>query len=173
MIFLKQSLQNQTFYIFRHGETYNTKNKIMYDEISVVEADILPEAKPIVRKMGQYLTNKQLDYCTSSPVKRCRQSVKIIEKEINIKFNFDERLTEYFGENVEHMVKRLQDFLEEIKQKNYSSVAICSHGEPVSALIKLLTKGGFTEDDLHNFPDTGIVAVVKAGKVEFKNFRKD
>jgi broad specificity phosphatase PhoE len=161
------------YFIFRHGETYNTKNSIDYDDKSVVEADILPESIPVIKNIARFLSKKNIDYCVSSPLKRCRQTTKIIEENTNYNFAIDQRITEYYNESVKSMVKRLKDFLEEIDKKGYSTIAICSHGEPVSALVKLIVDGKFTIKDLHKYPQTGVVVVVENNKVTFKNFRKE
>lgn len=160
------------FYIFRHGETFNTKHSINYDEKSVIEADILPEAKRTIKRLAKYLGDKNVDFCVSSPIKRCRQTVNIIEDNTNYKFSYDKRITEYHKETVKEMVERLRGFLNDIDEKKYKSVAICSHGEPVSALTNLLTKGSFTEDDLGNYPKTGVVVIVEKGKSNIKSFRE-
>ena len=85
---------------------------------------------------------------------------------------FDKRLTEYYNEPFEQMVDRLKNFLKESKEKGFKSVAVCSHGEPISALINLLTKGSFSETDLHQFPPTGVLVKVADGNTKFIDFNE-
>ena len=160
------------YYIFRHGETHSTKYNIPYDDKTVVSSNILPESKQVIKRFANYLKNKNTDYYVSSPVKRCRQTVEVIMEQTGIAFGFDKRLTEFYNESVEQMVDRLKNFLKEIKEKGFKRVAICSHGEPVSALINLLTKGSFSEADLHQFPPTGVLVEVVKGNTKFVDFNE-
>jgi len=140
------------YYIFRHGETRSTKYNIPYDDKTVVSSNILPESKQVIKRLSTYLKNKDTEYSVSSPVKRCRQTVEIIKEETGTAFVFDKRLTEFYDEPLDQMVDRLKDFLKETKEKGLKEVAVCSHGEPVSALVSLLTRGSFSEADLNQFP---------------------
>jgi len=160
------------YYIFRHGETHSTKYNIPYDDKTVVSSNILPESKQVIKRLSNYLKNKDPEYSVSSPVKRCRQTVEIIKEEIDISFVFDKRLTEFYNEPLDQMVDRLKDFLRETKEKGFKSVAVCSHGEPVSALVNLLTKGSFSEADLHQFPPTGILLEVSDKNTKFIDFNE-
>lgn len=160
------------YYLFRHGETYDTKYRIPYDDKTVVSSNILPESKSVIKRLANYLKNKDTDYSVSSPVKRCKQTVEVIKEETGIAFMFDKRLTEYYNEPFEQMVDRLKNFLKESKEKGFKSMAVCSHGEPISALINLLTKGSFSEADLHQFPPTGVLVKVAEGNTKFIDFNE-
>src|SRR5687768_16016928 len=127
-----------TFYIFRHGETFATKAGKGYG-VRMFSASILPEATPALSRMGLYLKNISTDYNISSALKRCRQTVEIIGQESGKEFVFDKRLNDYFLESAYHFTNRIKQVLLEMEEKNYSSIAICTHGACISVLISLLT----------------------------------
>jgi broad specificity phosphatase PhoE len=159
------------FYIFRHAMTYFSKNDVPYGD-QVESAEILPEGIPIVKKLALYLKNIKTDVNFSSPYKRCRQTVEIVKEITGKDFTFDERLHDYNprNENIEEMFKRLTGLYGILKEKNYKNVAICTHGFPIATLIALMTKGKVDESDLENYPDTGILVIVKDKKVEYLDF---
>lgn len=157
------------YYLFRHGETYFSKNKIPYGE-SEQTAEILPEATKIVTKIGNYLLEKNPDACFTSPILRCKQTTHIIEGISNLKFLPDIRITEYGNETYEEMANRIGSFLDGVAGK-YESIAICSHGYPLAVISALILKGSFDLSDLPNYPLTGIVIEIENKKAKEVNFR--
>jgi broad specificity phosphatase PhoE len=159
------------YYIFRHGETYFSKNEILYGD-AVESAEILPEGIPTIKKLADYLKDIKTDINFTSPYLRCRQTTEIISKETGWKFNVDQRLHDLNRqiETVSDMIKRVQNFWEELEQTNHQKVAICTHGYPISALIQLNTKGFVSEPMLNNYPKTGVLTIVKDKKVEPVDF---
>ncbi|HLE48935.1 MAG TPA: histidine phosphatase family protein [Patescibacteria group bacterium] len=164
-----------TFYIFRHGATYFSKNKIFYGD-AVETAEILPENTPIIKKLASYLKKVSIDKGFTSPYKRSVQTTDIIKKEIGLEFEIDDRLGEqmmlYGKETFKEFQKRLTDFVNEVKEKNYKNVAICSHGWPIAGLIAAILKGKIQKIDLLKYPETGELIIIKDGKVETIDFNQ-
>ncbi len=152
------------YYIFRHGETFFTKNNIPYGD-SFESAEILPEGIPVIEKLGNYLKDKISEHNYSSPFKRALQTVEIIEKITGKKFVPDERMREEglsrAKETLIQLEERLNNFIDEMKNKNAESVAVCSHGWPIAALISILTKNRVTKFDLSCFPKCGVLTIIE------------
>ncbi len=161
------------FYIFRHSETYFSKNKIPYGK-DFEAAEIIPEGIPATQKLAKYLSTQKIDVFYTSPLKRCVQTAQIIQKKLKKGFTKDTRISEemidYGKETFEDVVERVKDFLDDIKSKKYSKVAICTHGWIISTLIALITKGKVEPKDLKEFPNCGVLIQIVNGKVTRKDF---
>ncbi len=131
------------FYIFRHGETFVTTGKALSYGTKVFSADILPFCFPTLEKLGQQLKNIKTDYNISSKIKRCRQTVGIVAKQADKEFEFDSRLNEFFFELPFFFKRRIRNFLKEIENRNFESVAICTHGAVINELIKQINPEAF------------------------------
>jgi broad specificity phosphatase PhoE len=158
-------------FIFRHGETYFSKNDIPYGDKGK-SAEILPEKIPIVEKLANWLKDVPTDINFSSPLKRCKQTVEIISKITGKKFTFDERLRDWEPdeESVQDTITRVVNFAKEIESKNYKSVAICTHGYPINVLTAYFLKGFVRQVDLENFPRPGVLVSVDGKNVSYKDF---
>ena len=158
-------------YVFRHGETYFSKNNLPYGD-KVKTAEMLPEGIPAVERLARYLKNIPTDANFSSPFKRCRKTSEIVQQITGKEFTFDERLQDWIPEeeSVPDVIRRATDFAKEIENRNCKSVAICTHGYPINALVAYFTKGFVREADLENFPKPGVLVSVKNKKASFKNF---
>jgi len=164
------------FYIFRHGETLESSKGIHYSAENVKTADILPGSRAVIKGLAEYLKSVPTDFNTSSPLIRCVNTTKIINEVTGKVFVYDERLTEFtfqLGETFEQMAERTKNFLEELKTKNYKSIAICTHGAGISALKHLITKGEYTLEDLQDYPKPGVLLIIRDKEVEYLNFRED
>ncbi|MBP9719180.1 MAG: histidine phosphatase family protein [Candidatus Levybacteria bacterium] len=161
----------KTYYIFRHGETFATKNGTGYG-VRMLSAPILPEASPALTRLGAYLKNIPTDFNISSALKRCRQTVEIIGKESEKQFVFDKRLNDYFLESSGHFIKRLKSVLAEIEANDYQSIAICTHGACISTLISLLTakKDMRVEYNFFKYPPPGVLTIIEGNNVQEVNF---
>ena len=163
------------YYIFRHGETYFTKNKIEYDPESRISAPILKEGIPAIKRLGEFLKDKLKNTNYTSPYPRCVKTSEIITKITGKKFTKDERLSDEWmsegKETFDEMVARFQNFLLDIKKNNPSVVAICTHGWPISILTNLITKREMKPEWLANYILPGELVIIKDGKVETKSFR--
>jgi len=163
------------YFIFRHAITYFNKNRIPYGG-KVETAEILPEGIPIIKKIGVYLAKKDIDAYFSSPYKRCVQTTQIIENIIDKKFVLDERIAEEMinrkKETFEEMVERLSNFVDFTKTKKFKTVAICSHGWPIAALVALITKGEVKLEDLDNYPKPGFLIEINNKVAKYSDFNK-
>ncbi|QQG40718.1 MAG: histidine phosphatase family protein [Candidatus Levyibacteriota bacterium] len=158
---------NKTFYIFRHG--LSTKSLFGYGD-KIVTAELLPEGKPPIKKMGKYLKNVSTDFCVRSEFIRCQQTSDIIAKATNKKFINDKRLNEYNDETFDNLRDRTKDFLENIEKSNYKDILICTHGAVIAALKNLILKNKFTIFQLYDYPKTGMLLIIKEGKIEEIDF---
>jgi broad specificity phosphatase PhoE len=152
------------YYIFRHGETLYSKNDIQYGE-NIETAEILPEAIPVIERLAEYLKDKISDFNFTSPFKRAMQTTEIVTKITGKIFVPDERLREESlskgSESLEELVKRLKDFKASTENINAGSIAVCSHGWPISTLTALLIKGSVSKTDLGNFPKCGQLLIIE------------
>lgn len=166
------------FYLFRHGETFVTRGqKLWYYPTFLPEtafsygtkifsASILPEAKPVLTKLAEYLKNIPTDFNASSQFRRCRQTVQIVEKITDKEFVFDKRLNELVLEPPWRFRQRVRNFLNEVQSKDYEAVAICTHGAVLALIVTLLT------GSLSGFPKPGVLVIVEGKKISYINFNQ-
>lgn len=164
------------FYLFRHGDTFVTKGQRVwyYPKFlpetafsygtKVFSASILEEAKPTIQKLAEYLKNIPTDFNASSQLRRCRQTVQIVEKETKKEFLFDKRLNEFVFETPWRFRYRVRSFIAELKTKDYDSVAICTHGAVLAMIASTLS------GQKVGFPKPGVLVIVKNGKITYKDF---
>ncbi len=160
------------FYIFRHGETYYSKHNIPYG-LNVENASILPESIPITKRLAEYLKNINTDCHMASPYLRCRQTVEIVEQITGKEFEYDDLLHDYNPnlESVTDTAKRTKKFYENISQKDYKQIAICTHGYPIAMLKSIITKGYInTNPERLVYPQTGVLLIIKNKKISFVDF---
>ena len=169
-----------TFYVFRHGNTKNTESKNLVVKLITkngggpINLPILPKGKYALRKIGEYLKDKNVDTLFTSPYLRCRQSAKVVSDVIDKKFIVDERIRELRSDTKGFLgfKKRVNDFLKEVDKKNYSSVAICTHGAVIAAIKYLVTKGKFYYFQGTDFPEPGKMLIIRDQKVRTLDFNK-
>ena len=158
-------------FVFRHAETERTKLNIPYgDEIET--ASILPEGIKPTKKIAQYLKAKVKDNFYSSPYSRCIQTSEIVKKIIKVDFLLDKRLSEYrddLGETIKDLKNRTDDFLKEQAAKN-TTITVCTHGGVIAAIKNLIVKNDFKPEDLHDFPNPGVLVEIKDKNISYKDF---
>lgn len=154
---------SNTFYIFRHGETYFSKNNVPYGD-KVLTAELLPEAQQQLRKVASELKDISTDFNVSSPVKRCKESAAIVSEITGKEFVYDERLSEWIEkkESFEALRDRLADFLSDMKKSKYKDIAVCTHGACIAGLKHLIEEGKFEPSDIHDYPTPGVVLTLQA-----------
>lgn len=159
------------FYIFRHGQTYFSKNDIPYGN-NVKTAEIETEGIPAIKRLAKYLKGKKTEANFTSPFKRCLQTSSIVTDITGKEFEIDENLRDWDpeSESVQDMIKRIIKFCQKIVEKNYNAISICTHGYPINAVTSYFIKGSIREKDLENFPATGTLVKVKKGQVSYKDF---
>ncbi len=124
-------------YLFRHAQTFESKNSIDYGADNF-NTPILYEGREPIEKMGEYLKNIPSDFNISSPFLRCKQTVEIITEKTGKEFDFDNKLGEFIDIPYVQFKLRIANFLEEMKSKNYKTILICTHGAVMSVLLHLL-----------------------------------
>src|SRR4030066_1983435 len=161
------------YYIFRHGETYYSKNDLHYGD-DFEKAEILPEAVPITEKLANYLKDKISDHNHTSPYKRAIQTTDIISKITGKIFIPDERIREEglsrAEETLEQLEQRLKNFVNEMEKLNTTSVSVCSHGWPIAAMKALILKGYITKKDLGEFPKCGQLTIIENKNIKILDF---
>ncbi|OGM20638.1 hypothetical protein A2955_02965 [Candidatus Woesebacteria bacterium RIFCSPLOWO2_01_FULL_37_19] len=164
-----------TYYIFRHGETHESKYKINYGE-NIETAEILPEATPVTKRLAYYLKNERVGAYFSSPYLRCKQTMEIIKKITGKGVVYDKRIGEEKVnrnlETFEDMFARVKEFHNSLIQKNIKSASICTHGGPIAILSSLILSGKVNQDDLSNYPKTGVLLVIEEGKLKSLDFNR-
>ena len=164
------------FYIFRHGDTVNSKNSL--DKL-VIKKDtrnlpILPESHNALEKIGKFLKSVHTDADFCSPYLRCRESVKIVEKFSGKNYSFDSRIEELEGRIIfSDFQKRIKSFLNEIKAKKYSAVSICTHGAIIAAIKHMETASKFYFFQVFDYPEPGNLIIIKEGKIKKINFNQN
>lgn len=159
------------YYIFRHGGTFATKTNTPYGE-KIITAHILPESDPPLERLANYLKSIPSDLNVSSEFIRCVETVNVVSKISGKQFIFDKRLNEYNQETFEQLKNRVADFLKEVNQKDYRSIIICTHGGVISALVHLITQGRFTEDQLYEYPNPGVLLCIENNQITSLDFNQ-
>ncbi len=172
-------MKKKVFYIFRHGETFVTKQKgfglggIAYG-FQIFSAPILDEGKLAIERIGNFLKDKNLDYCVSSPIFRCRQTTAIVEKITKIPFHYDNRLKEIVLERYGSVRKRVKNFLDEVHESSHTSIAICTHGGVIAVMLALLTSRieHISAFSLFHYPPPGVLTIVEGENTQEINFNE-
>jgi broad specificity phosphatase PhoE len=159
------------FYIFRHGmavyphEGYGSR---------VLTAELLPEGIPPIQRLAQYLLHVPSDYQACSEVLRCRQTAAIVTEVTGKTFVIDPRLKEYYQETFEELSQRAKDFCEEIQQRDYQNVMICTHAGVIAPLKHYLTDGIFDRRHETDFIQTGQMLIIRDDKsIEVLDFNEE
>lgn len=158
-------------YIFRHGATYFSKNHIPYGD-QIETAEILPEGIPAIKRLAEHLKIIPSDKNLTSPFVRCVKTSGIVSETSGKQFEIDKELRDWDprSETTREMISRILRFTDRLRSGKYKSVCICTHGYPINALIAYFTKGEIKESDLPKFPNTGVLSIIKSGKVKYKDF---
>jgi broad specificity phosphatase PhoE len=157
------------YYIFRHGETKYSKFHLSYPRDSRL-IEILPEGIPAIKKIGEYLKEIESDYNAVSEFDRCQTTIKIVSETSGKNFKKEARLNEFERESFSEFKNRVKSFVDEIGEKNYRNVVICTHGAVVAALKKLLTGKNIRIIDLPFYPKTGTILRIEGNKIEEIDF---
>ncbi|MGD8744274.1 MAG: phosphoglycerate mutase family protein [Candidatus Woesebacteria bacterium] len=162
------------YYIFRHGETYETKNNLEYGP-RIEKAEILPVAVPTTKKIARYLSKKEIDKFYSSGYKRCVQTSEIVKEITKMDYTIDERLGEYRSEreSFNEFSLRVDDFLLELKKKDFKAVSICTHGAVISALTYKIVGKAYSLNELIDFPRPGVVIEIDRSGIRRVSFRSN
>jgi broad specificity phosphatase PhoE len=160
-------------YIFRHGDTSNSKNffKRFYKQKNTLKLPILPEGRIALKKMGNYLKNIHTDANFTSPFLRCRESSQIISQVAGKKFVPDARIAEFEGDvSFKELTEKVNSFLDDMHKHNYSSILICTHGAVIAAIKHFILHGYFYRFQLIDYPSPGKLLILKNKKITEINF---
>jgi broad specificity phosphatase PhoE len=157
------------YYIFRHGDTFYTKNRQPYPEDNF-SVEILPQGIPALEKIGAYLKNIPVDYSVSSKYLRCQQSNKIVSEISGLKFEKDARLNEFSHEDFDNFVERLESFVNEMEEKRYQTIVICTHGGVIAGLKNILMGSEYEKSEMVDYPIPGVLTIVEDKKIEEIDF---
>ncbi len=164
-------MNNNTFYFFRHGETFYSKNNVPYGD-DVHLASILPEGIPAIKRLASKLAEFPIESGYSSTYHRVLETVEIVNEQLDIPFTKDHRLDEMnVNESIEDVGKRVQSFLEDPKVLAHNHIAVCTHGAALAAAKHLIQTGVFTPYDLPDYPKPGVLWVFEGTKLTEYSFR--
>jgi broad specificity phosphatase PhoE len=76
------------------------------------------------------------------------------------------------GESFSSLFRRVRGFLDEIDEKKYSAVSVCTHGAVIAAIKHLKTSGRFFFFQIIDYPKPGILTIIKNGEANTINFNK-
>jgi len=164
-------MNNKNYYIFRHGETFATKQKKWYWN-KLYSATILEEGKPSVLRLAKYLNNIPTDYNVSSPFIRCRQTAELVTEITGKKFEFDKRIGERTFELSWTFRKRILSFITLMENSDYKNILICTHSADIRELVAYLAKENLTPKKEYEAPHPGVLTIVKNGKIEEIDFNE-
>lgn len=153
-------MAKKRLYILRHGETFATKKNTWYG-LRVFSAPILEEGKGAIKRIGEHLKDIGTDYCVSSKILRCRQTVEIIRAETGKDFVFDSRLNEYFFETLWQFRSRVKSFLRDLEKKGYENVLICTHGAVIAAILNMITTKPLPLLNRKSYPNPGVLIIIE------------
>ena len=132
------------FYFFRHGQTNENKAGAKYG--NRVNAYLTPDGIAQAEKIGQYLSDKNIEIIYSSPLRRAIETAQAATKNMDVQIITDDRLTDarfgfWYGGNpdtqkqVDENLERIKSCLDDIIAKGtHTNIAIASHGGVTRAL---------------------------------------
>lgn len=166
-------MKNKTFYILRHAETQMTKTHIEYPiGQKNWEFPILEEGRPAIKKLANFLKNKNIQSFYTSEFKRTQVTSKIVSEIINVKpqpvnlFNEYEKYTEDFDE-VDTRTDQATEFL---MHDQAERIAVCTHGSIIAALRYKILDKKFTEANIKDYTLPGELIIIKDKKEEVISF---
>lgn len=134
----------RNFYFFRHGQTNENKAGAKYG--NRVNAYLTPDGIAQAEKIGQYLSDKNIEIVYSSPLRRAIETAQAATKNMDVQIITDDRLTDakfgfwYSGnpdtqKQVDENLERIKSCLDDIVAKDtHNNIAIVSHGGVTRAL---------------------------------------
>jgi len=165
------SNSSKTYYIFRHGETFATKQNRWYWH-KLYSATILEEGKPSVLRLATHLKNIPTEYNVSSPFLRCRQTAQLVTEITGKKFEFDSRLGERTFELPWRYRNRILKFINDMEASSYENILICTHAAVIRVLVAHLTRKDLSLREKIVAPRPGVLSIIKEGKITEINFNE-
>jgi broad specificity phosphatase PhoE len=166
----------KTYYIFRHGATYATKAGIDYTRENP-DPPILDEGVVAIKKAAKYLKNMNTGLNLTSKYLRCRMTADIISDITGKKFDTELLLNEALLVGIEFKNETLEEFLDRMRRLHLklistaaNNILLITHGAVIGCLKHLLVKGKVEEQNIYDYPEPGILTVIKGGSVKEINF---
>lgn len=151
------------FYLIRHGLTPANQQGMKQGQINGQETNLSALGKQQARELRERLNLKFADRFIVSPLARARQTVEILNVELQRPVMIDERLQEIsYGEwdgqsNQELMNKFPEAFNPVLQDVQPNYVDFAPHGESFAAVMQRV--GEFLKETYEQFPDEKIVVV--------------
>ena len=158
---------SKTFYLVRHGLA--THSKYGYGKRKLT-APMLPEGRVAINKLAVELKKVGESVNISSEIIRCRETSAIITEITGKIFTYDKRLNEDYHETIKEIRERVQSFLNMAITFPQQNIIICTHGAIIAAIKNLLIHNTFVTNQLHDFPQTGELVIIKDKTVKTINF---
>ena len=106
----------------RHGETDYNKQNLYYGHLNPgLNETGINQLKNTKKKLEEM--NEKIDIVFSSDLKRCRQSLELLELDENIKKYFSEELRELNFGDIEGIIKKIDEIKEKYQNKKILIVA--------------------------------------------------
>jgi broad specificity phosphatase PhoE len=156
-------------FVFRHGETFSTRDRVGYGDRQ--NEGILSEGKEAVERIAEYLKEQKIERWYSSPFKRCIETMDLVMKTVEEKYVTDERLGEFYKKDWDLFVEGIREFIKEIRESGVKKVGVCTHGAVIAGIKFLWFDKEFFWENVHLYPDPGIVLVMDEYGLIEKNFR--
>lgn len=153
----------------RHGETFASRDGVPYGDRELT-AQILPSGISAIERLGKYLKeiNTTVNYTSELP--RCVQTSQIVSRITGKTFTNYPMLNELFEDSFEKFNSRMEQLVEKLESYQGQIYLLCTHGAVISALKYLLTTGNYAIHNLMDYPNTGMLMIIKNGKVELLDF---
>ena len=89
---------NNTYFILRHGKAKSNKEQFVSSWPDKTYNPLIEKGRKQLKKIIPRLKRENIDLIFSSDLLRCRQTAKLVAKELDLKIKFDKRLREHnFG----------------------------------------------------------------------------
>lgn len=159
------------YYIFRHGETFSTRDKVPYGD-KQYEAEVLPEGIEPIKRLANYLAYTKTDYHITSELIRCLQTSQIVTQITGKKFEQNPLLNEYLEDAFDEFKERMKTLVASLEEEHGRTYLICTHGAVISALKHLIIYGEYEEQNLMDFPVPGTLMIINNTGSEIVDFNK-
>lgn len=158
-----------SYYIFRHGETFSTRDGIPYGDRQF-EAEILPQGVPAIKRLAEHLKATHFDYYYTSELLRCLQTSQVVASALGVEFEKNKLLNEMLEPTFEEFRERVQNFINETEGREHKTYLLCTHGAVISALKHLLVFGKYEKENLLDYPIPGTLMVINSSGSEIVDF---
>jgi len=158
-----------SYYIFRHGETFSTRDGTPYGERQF-EAEILPQGVPAIKRLAEKLKDRHFDYYYTSELLRCLQTSQIVASVLGVEFEKNKLLNEMLEPGFVEFRNRVKTLVAKMEEEEYKAYLLCTHGAVISALKHLLVFGKYEEENLLDYPIPGTLMVINRSGSEILDF---